>query len=261
MAENDGWNSVFLENHDNPRSVSRYVNDSDSGNQRDLSAKLLALMQTTLSGTIFVYQGEELGMRNFSSDWDVSEYKDVESINFWKASLELHKDSPELLAKDKEILVKKARDHARTPVQWSSAPNGGFCPPDVKPWMRVNDDYSTRNAEVQTTAAYDDDLSVFQFWQRGLANRKTHADVFVYGDFKEVDDGASGVFAYLKSGSKSGTWLVVLNFTDKAVDWPISKALQIRGWMAGNYSKSKPDKALAGNASLRPWEGLLAQCE
>lgn len=83
MIERDGWNSLFIENHDCPRSVSRYVDDSDE--HRDNGAKLLALMQTTLTGTLYIYQGEELGMRNAPADWGVEEYKDVQTINFWKA--------------------------------------------------------------------------------------------------------------------------------------------------------------------------------
>lgn len=82
MIERDGWNSVFIENHDQPRSVSRYTDDSDQW--RDYGAKLLCLMQTTLSGTLYVYQGEELGMRNVPPEWEPAEYKDIETINYWK---------------------------------------------------------------------------------------------------------------------------------------------------------------------------------
>ena len=82
MLERDGWNSIFVENHDQPRSVSRYTDDSDEW--REYGAKLLCLMQTTLAGTLYVYQGEEIGMRNVPASWDISEYKDIESINFWK---------------------------------------------------------------------------------------------------------------------------------------------------------------------------------
>ena len=82
MLERDGWNSVFCENHDQPRSVSRYTDDSDEW--REKGAKLLCLMQTTLAGTLFVYQGEEIGMRNVPTSWGPEEYKDIESINFWK---------------------------------------------------------------------------------------------------------------------------------------------------------------------------------
>ena len=84
MIERDGWNSVFCENHDNPRSVSRYADDSDE--YRELGAKLLSLMQTTIAGTLYVYQGEELGMKNVPAppEWDIEEYKDIETINYWK---------------------------------------------------------------------------------------------------------------------------------------------------------------------------------
>ena len=82
MIERDGWNSIFCENHDNPRSVSRYTDDSDQW--RDYGAKLLSLMQSTLAGTIYVYQGEELGMRNVPPEWSPEEYKDIETINYWK---------------------------------------------------------------------------------------------------------------------------------------------------------------------------------
>ena len=145
MAERDGWNSVFVENHDNPRSLSRYCDDSDKW--REKGAKLLALMQTTLGGTVFVYQGEEIGIRNMPKSWDVSEYKDILSINFWKNSLDLHKDDGESLQKARGVLDKKARDHARTPMHWNASPHAGFCEKGVKPWMRVMDDYTTVNVE------------------------------------------------------------------------------------------------------------------
>lgn len=93
MIDNDGWNSVFTSNHDNPRSVSRYTDDSTLESAA-LGAKLLALMQTTLSGTPYVYQGEELGMKNFDRDWPIDDYKDVETINYWnKLSLPHTKQS------------------------------------------------------------------------------------------------------------------------------------------------------------------------
>ena len=199
MIERDGWNSVFCENHDNPRSVSRYCDDSDA--YREYGAKLLALMQTTLSGTLFVYQGEELGMRNVPKSWDImEEYKDIESINFWKKSKDLYGDDPKRLAEERKVLEKKARDHARTPMQWNCGPNAGFCREDVQPWMRVNDDYRDVNAEKQLAADAPHQLSTFQFWQRGLANRKEHADVFIYGDYQAVGPESEEIFAYLRTG-------------------------------------------------------------
>ena len=257
MIERDGWNSVFLENHDNPRSVSRYTDDSDV--YRDYGAKLLSLMQTTLAGTIFVYQGEELGMRNVPKEWDPEEYKDIESINFWKKSKALYSVNSQKMSEAQEVLIKKARDHARTPMQWDDGPNAGFCAESVKPWMRVNDDYKQVNAEKQVAAAGSDDLSVWQFWQRGLANRKVHKDVFVYGDFQSVGVDSDDVFAYTRTGESGWSGLVVLNFSGKNVEWAIPAESKVQVWVVGNY-KGKPEKGLEGVIELRPWEGILGRC-
>lgn len=259
MLEYDGWNSVFCENHDNPRSVSRYTDDSDAF--RNYGAKLLALLQTTLNGTLFVYQGEEIGMRNVPKSWDIEkEYKDIESINFWKKSKALYGHDPTRLAEERKVLEKKARDHARTPMQWSAEPNAGFCKEGVKPWMRVNGDYTNCNTENQMNTRSEKDISVWRYWQRGLANRKEHRDVFIYGDYETVGPPSEEVFAYLRTGKEGGRWLVVLNFSGKLAKWDIPTELEIEGWMAGNYHKGKPDKALKGKLDLKPWEGILAKC-
>ncbi|TGJ81054.1 hypothetical protein E0Z10_g7697 [Xylaria hypoxylon] len=124
MIGNNGWNTVFIENHDNPRSVSRYVDDSDDSDDSDeyghIGAKLLALMQTTLGGTLFVYQGEEIGMRNIPKEWDVAkEYKDIETINYWNKVNDVYAGSPELVQHGRAVVQMKARDHARTPMNWA----------------------------------------------------------------------------------------------------------------------------------------------
>ena len=180
--------------------------------------------------------------------------------------MDLHRDDEEALEKAKEILHRKARDHARTPMQWDGTPHAGFCDKTVQPWMRVNDDYKSVNAEVQMKKASDEDedhMSVLRFWQRGLANRKKHADVFVYGEYETVDHAKEGgnVFAYLRIGKKSGTWLVVLNFGGEDVEWSLPKDVKVQGWMAGNYVKGKPEQAVNGTIALKPWEGLLGKCE
>ena len=257
MIERDGWNSVFIENHDNPRSVSRYTDDSDE--MRDKGAKLLALMQTTLGGTIFVYQGEEIGMRNAPTSWDMSEYKDIETINYWKKCQELYKDDPELMAYGKKVIHMKARDHARTPMQWDgTSKNAGFCSADVKPWMRVMDDYETINAETQMNDG-SDELSTWQFWERGLKDRKEHADVFVYGDYQEISPDDANVLAYVRTSEAEEKWLVILNFSGKAVEWSLPSKVDF--WACSNYGKGKPDQPREGPLSLKPWEGLLGKLE
>jgi len=158
----------------------------------------------------------------------------------------------------RKVIGKKARDHARTPVQWSSAENAGFCPAGVKPWMRVNDDYKTVNAEAQRKHDASDDLSVLQFWKRGLANRKQHSDVFVYGDFALLDEHHDCVFAY-KRASAEEAFVVVLNFSDKEVEWSLPAEAKVKGWAAGNYGPGKPDLPTSGSLKLRPWEGVLGE--
>ncbi|KAK4983412.1 hypothetical protein LTR66_008835 [Elasticomyces elasticus] len=254
MIDRDGWNSIFCENHDNPRAVSRYCDDSDE--YREFGAKLLCLMQTTLSGTIYVYQGQELGMRNVPPSWPAEEYKDIESINYWKKMNAMYPDDKEKLAFAHHVLQLKARDHSRTPVQWSSAPHGGFCKPDVEPWMRVNDDYQEVNAHVQRTQSDPDKLSVLQFWKRGLASRKEHKDVFVYGDFHLIDEHHPKIFAYKRTSEKEA-FVIVLNFSKEEVKWTIPADAKIQTWVAGNYTAGNPDKAVYGEITLFPWEGLL----
>ncbi|KAL0948078.1 hypothetical protein HGRIS_010701 [Hohenbuehelia grisea] len=171
LKREDGfWNTIFFENHDHARSVSRFGNDSDEW--RAYSAKMLAVLQVTLSGTLYVYQGQELGLRNFSRSWGIEEYKDYASLNYWKKVFDHRKTREEREDVDMsdvlDGLSKKARDHARTPMQWDGTPNGGFT--TGKPWMRPNDDHASWNAANQV----DDPQSVLSFWKRVLKIRKAH---------------------------------------------------------------------------------------
>lgn len=160
------------------------------------------------------------------------------------------------LAEARKVIATKARDHARTPVQWTADENAGFCPPGVKPWMRVNDDYKTVNAAAQRKNS-DDDLSVLQFWKRGLENRKKHKDVFVYGDSHLLDKDNKHIFAYKRNSSKEA-FVVVLNFTNKEVEWNISADAKVEKWVTANYP-GKLDMPTSGSLKLRPWEGLLGE--
>lgn len=268
MIERDGWNTVFVENHDNPRSVSRYADDSDAVRAR--SAKILALMQTTLAGTLYVFQGEELGMRNVPRSWDPEkDYKDIEAINFWKKSKTLYgpdgtSPNPAKLDLARTILQRKARDHSRTPVQWTAGPNAGFCAEGVRPWMRVNDDYGTVNAEAQLRSRPEgsgEELSVFRFWQRCIAFRKQHKDVFVYGDFHVVDKDNEKVLAYTRTGEQGGTWVVVLNWCGEEGEWVFPEGVRVDEWVCGTTDGARrPSKGTEGKVVLGSWEGLLGRC-
>lgn len=263
MAERGGWNSLFIENHDNPRSISRYVSDSDS--HRDIGAKLLSLMMTTLGGTLYVYQGQELGLRNFPLEWDVEEYKDIESINYYKKMVSMYPSSPEKHALAKKILQKKARDHSRTPMPWTPEhPNAGFSPQGVKLWMRVNTDFEKYNAQSESEEKQQEGdngnvLSVLQFWKRGLKNRKEHKASFIYGDFALLGPQTeeNPVFAYKRSGGGE-TWVVLLNFSGEERVFEL-EGVEVRKWVTGTYD-GEVEKAGSGGVLLRPWEGLLGMC-
>lgn len=260
MLERDGWNSLFVENHDQPRSISRYTDDSDEW--RDYGAKLLCLMQTTLAGTLYVYQGEEIGMRNVPESWGTDEYKDIESINFFKKYRDLYPNDPEKQALAAKILQRKARDSARTPMQWSSDPQAGFTTTS-KPWMRVNDDYTTINASAQLSNPNPapGTLSVHAFWKRALANRKQEKDVFVYGDFEMLDMEDKQVVAF-RRWSKEKAFVTVLNLSGEKVVWEGLGALKVRKWVAGNYDERELEgRAVGGGVDLRPWEGVLGLLE
>ncbi len=261
MLDQDGWNSIFIENHDNPRSVSRYCDDSDAF--RALGAKLLCLMQTTLAGTLYIYQGEELGMRNLRPEVPPEEYKDIESINYWRKMNALHPDSPGELEGARRVLQRKARDHARTPVQWSGEVNAGFCAEGTEPWMMVNTDYRTVNAKVQREYEGEEELSVLQFWKRGLASRKEHRDCFVYGGFEVLEGESESVFAYrrMSRGDGGEAFVVVLNFSGGEVEWRVPERVEMEKWVTGTYGKKSPELALEGTVTLRAWEGVLGMCK
>ncbi|KAH7398556.1 glycoside hydrolase superfamily [Pyrenochaeta sp. MPI-SDFR-AT-0127] len=260
MLERDGWNSLFVENHDQPRSVSRYTDDSDEW--REYGAKLLALMQTTLAGTLYVYQGEEIGMRNIPASWGPEEYKDIESINFFKKYQDLYPNDSEKEALARKIMQRKARDSARTPMQWDSSAQAGFTS-GSKPWMRVNDDYKTTNAAAQLAhpTPSPGSLSVHAFWKRALENRKKNKDVFVYGDFKMLDMDDRKVVAF-KRWSEKDAFITVLNLSGEKLVWEKLGDLKVKKWVAGNYDENELEgRALSGQVALRPWEGLLGKLE
>ncbi|KAL1757094.1 glycoside hydrolase family 13 protein [Schizophyllum commune] len=244
------WNAVYIENHDQARSVSRFGNDT-TDEKRTLSAKMLAVMQATQSGTLYVYQGEELGLHNFPRSWGLEEYKDVATQNFYNRVLENRRreqgredvDMSDVL----DGLQKKARDHARTPVQWDSSPHGGFT--TGKPWMRVNDDYPSWNAEKQIS----DPDSVRSFWKKLLGLRK-EKPVLVYGEFKLLFADSEDVFAYQRSLGNA-TALVYLNFRDEDVQTSLASDVGSHfEYGLGNY--------VDGNQSLdkfvlRPYEARI----
>ena len=216
----DAWTTVFLENHDQARSVTRF--GSDSPEHRVPSGKMLALMCCALSGTLFIYQGQELGMTNFPLEWDMSEYKDVDSTNYYKMVAARTNNEPSALKAAKASLQHLARDHARVPLSWSTAPNNGFSPPDAtaKPWMRPLPDADVCNAKQQQ----GDKHSVLSFWKRMLQTRRDYNDLLVHGDYEDLDLENKDIYVFSKSwrGQKA---VAVCNFTDKVTKLVLPEAV------------------------------------
>ncbi|MCO5553702.1 hypothetical protein L7F22_007228 [Adiantum nelumboides] len=216
---NDGWTTVFLENHDQGRSISRYADDSPKN--RVASAKMLATYLATLSGTPFIYQGQELGMSNVPSSWQANEYKDLNTINYLAEKREGGAGEKELAKMLATGINKLARDNARTPVQWTSGPNAGFTREAVQPWMRINDNFKQINAEDQLQK----EDSVLAYYKRILALRKEHSGLFTHGRFLLCPTQEEGIFAFIKRdrSSESKLALVVLNFSDKVVEFAVPR--------------------------------------
>ncbi len=205
----DAWSTVFIENHDQPRSVTRFGN-TDNKLLLFKSAKLLSILQTTLTGTLFIYQGQEIGMTNLPRSWDISEYKDINTINYWDAFKKKYSNDPKKAEELMDLINLLARDHARSPVQWDDTLHGGFT--TGTPWTRVNDNYPEINVKAQT----GDPNSVLSFWQKSIKVRQFYKDVFIHGDFEILDYENEKTFTYVKTSPDSKAY-IVLNFSNENV--------------------------------------------
>jgi glycosidase len=216
MYANGGWNALYLENHDQPRSVGRFA--CDCPKHLTQSAKMLATFMAFQAGTLFIYEGQELGMTNVPKDWPIEEYKDIDCRTHWERLISQTSD-PKVLALAREEYQKKARDNARTPMQWTSDPHsGGFSQSTSPPWMRVNPNTTTINAASQI----DDPSSPFSFWQSVLSARKKYKNILVYGDFEMLDEEDEKVMAYVRRAEDGNAMLVVCNFSAEEVEWSLA---------------------------------------
>ena len=246
MRERQGWTTVFKENHDRARSVNRY--GSKNPELRERSAKLLAMLMGTLSGTLFMYQGEEIGMTNIPYSWSQNDLQDVWAIDYLNRMRREHPHDKERLERAWRGIVDTGRDNARTPVQWSSEKNAGFT--TGTPWMRVNDNYK----EINVAKQIDDNTSVFGFWKKVLKLRKEHEDIFVHGDYRLVDDDSENLYTFEKESKDGKKALVILNFTETEYDTVLPK-LGGKGWQL-LYSNVED-----WGKTLKPWEGKVFLAE
>lgn len=230
-----GWVSIFLDNHDFPRLVSRWGND---GQYRNESAKLLAILLLSLRGTPSIYQGTEIGMTNVAFP-SIDDYRDIETINAWQEAKEKGEDLDELLAG----IHKQGRDNVRTPVHWNASINAGFTAAKT-PWIKVNPNYPTINAE----AVLSDTNSIFYFYQKLLKLRKEHK-TWIYGQYEMIDGNDEQLYAY-RRWDEEGEYYFYLNFSAEDYDHLPGPSLEKMDLVIGNYANQEV-------SYLRAWEARV----
>ena len=227
-----GWNSLFMNNHDLPRVVSRWGNDQE---YRVESAKMLATMLHGMQGTPYIFQGEELGMTNITLP--IEAHVDIETLNVYRERLAQGYEPEEVMAS----IHARSRDNARTPMQWNAGENAGFTTGTA--WMPLNPNYKTINAE----AAMEDPDSVFHYYQKLIRLRKTY-EVFRKGSFTLLCPEDTDIFAYTRDTEKEHM-LVVCNFTDKTLDFDAPEAFRGTELLLSNYDTD--------SEKLRPYEAAV----
>ncbi|GAB2021762.1 alpha-glucosidase [Pseudolactococcus yaeyamensis] len=234
----EGWNSLFWNNHDLPRIVSRWGNDSD---YRVESAKMLAILLHMMKGTPYIYQGEEIGMTNRPIS-TISEVNDIESINMYQKRLAQGFETSDII----HSINAKGRDNARTPMQWDASDNAGFS--KAEPWLPVNPNYQT----INVAAALADNQSIFYTYQRLIQLRKKH-DLIKFGDFELINETEAEVFAYLRA-SQGEKWLIVANFSEQ------SNLFTFDGEVDKLIIANMTDLSLdLNNKLLRPYEAFVVK--
>ena len=259
ILEGNAWGSLYWNNHDQPRVVSRFGNDSDEF--RTLSAKQLATTLHFMQGTPYIYQGEEIGMTNVKFD-SIEDYRDGDSIRFYE---DMHVDHKRLSHEEAmQAIYIKGRDNARTPVQWDASANAGFSPEGVTTWINVNPNYPAINAE----AVLADEDSIFYHYQQLVALRRGELkDLMVYASFAPVDsvqvphDEDEAVYAYTRTGGADGSpanesLLVISNFTaeEQERDFAVLAEAREAGARVELVSSNYKDDA---GSTLRPYEAKV----
>lgn len=236
--EGQGWNSLFWNNHDLPRIVSRWGNDKE---YRIESAKMLATLLHGMKGTPYIYQGEELGMTNVRFD-DINDYNDIESLNMYKDRLSKGYSHNEIM----ESIYAKGRDNARTPMQWDDSENAGFT--TGTPCLAVNKNYDKINAKQ----CLQDENSIFNHYKKLIDIRKNN-DTIIYGDYKLLCEDDENIFAYVRelNGDKI---LVVCNFYDKDVEFKFDGDFNYSKVLLSNYNDSSK---MIEKLKLRPYEAVM----
>ncbi len=233
----DGWNSIFLGNHDFSRIVSRFGNDES---YRTQSAKLLAMLLLSMRGTVYLYQGDEIGMTNVAYP-SIDDYNDIETINTYKEKASEGVDMEAFL----KIVHDQSRDNARTPMQWDQSVYGGFS--TTSPWIKSNPNYK----EINVADCEHDKDSILHFYRQMISFRKAH-QTMVYGNFKIFEEEDAQLFIYTRT-DVNGDYLIVLNFSNSPTEF--KSIFNIEECLISNYHEDKVwDK---NSLMLKPWEASL----
>ncbi len=231
----EGWNSLYLNNHDQPRLVSRFGND---GVYRYESATLWALVLHLHRGTPYIYQGEEIGMTNVRFD-SIDDYRDIESLNHYREAVQEFDQAPSTVLAGVHTM---GRDNARTPMQWDSTPSAGFT--TGTPWIAANPNYPQINAAADQLA----DRSVFRFYQRLIALRHENP-VVALGAFRMLEPEHEQLYSFTRTLGEE-TLVVVANAADAPLDGPFPIDVSTAELVLANYPVGEHD-------TLRPWEARL----
>ncbi|MFA3793000.1 alpha-glucosidase [Aliiglaciecola sp. SL4] len=237
--KDNGWISIFLANHDVPRMVSRFGNDSDEF--RVASSKMLNTFLLTMRGTPYCYFGDELGMKNIYFQ-HISEYQDIAAKNGYKKALSEGRDMKKFM----QNLSFYSRDNSRTPMQWDNSEHAGFS--SDLPWIAVNQDYKEVNVAAQETCP-DSVLNHF----RQLTSLRTNNPVLIYGTYQQVDKDNPEVYAYSRT-LDSQVWLVLLSFVETDSIFQLPDNMQSFEIQGNNYSELRIND---GRAKLKAYQAVV----
>lgn len=237
--EGKAWNSLFLGNHDQARSVSRFGNDAPE--YRAVSAKMLVTCLHMMQGTPYVYQGEELGMTNCPFP-TLEDLRDIESINAFHELTEAGKVNPEDMMR---YIRLRGRDNARTPMQWDDSANAGFT--TGTPWIMVNPNYTEINAKTEM----EDPDSVFRYYQKIIGLRKKEK-VMVYGTYQLLDPDNEKLYVYTRTLDNEKL-LVICNFTEEEEIYSVAEEFSEGEVLISNYHRETVEKEIL----LKPYEALV----
>ncbi len=243
QLDSQSWNSLFLGNHDYPRCLSRFGNDSPK--YRTLSAKMLATFFLGLKGIPYIYQGDEIGMVNMPFQ-DIRDYRDVESLNFYDIKRHDGWDQTKIMS----YLRRNSRDNARTPMQWDDTAQAGFT--RGEPWIKVNPSYKDLN--VKKCLADPD--SIFYHYQNLIRLRK-QKKILVYGDFQLLYRDHPQVFAYRRT-YETEEILIICNFSDKEARLETTQTFATKNILISNYKDLVTNN---GMLCLRPYEAIIFQAQ